>query len=382
LRDNLLLCHFLNLASIMSGGVYGGDEVSALVFDPGHYSLRIGYAGEDLPKSEVPAVVGVSDDIGRKEQDAAMDVDNGAASSVTSSEKKYHIDTVALNYAKAGMETASYMKDGMIHDWDVFEEVLDYSFAKVLKSDSECHPVLFTEASWNQKVKREKLTEVMFEKYNVPAFFICKNAVLTAFANGRSTGLVLDSGATHTSAVPVHDGYVLQQAIVKSPLGGDFITMQCRQLLEEQMRNVGGIVPPYQISAKEEVASAEQAKWTKKPNLPEVTRSWHNHMVRNTVLDFQSSVLQVSDMPYDEEMLSNVPTVYHEFPNGYNNEYGVDRYRIAETLFNPAHFKGPPSQGMLNVSHAVTTAVGELPVKIFVRIKLDHVLCHCRHVRH
>lgn len=31
------------------------------------------------------------------------------------------------------------------------------------------------------------------------------------FANGRSTGLVLDSGATHTTAIPVHDGYVLQQ---------------------------------------------------------------------------------------------------------------------------------------------------------------------------
>lgn len=51
----------------------------------------------------------------------------------------------------------------------------------------------------------------MFEKYHIPAFFLCKNAVLSAFAHGRSTGLVLDSGATHTSAVPVHDGYVLQK---------------------------------------------------------------------------------------------------------------------------------------------------------------------------
>ena len=64
------------------------------------------------------------------------------------------------------------------------------------------------------------MTEIMFEKYNVPAFFLVKNAVLSAFANGKSTCLVLDSGASHTSAIPVHDGYVLQQAIVKSPLGG------------------------------------------------------------------------------------------------------------------------------------------------------------------
>lgn len=42
----------------MSGGVYGGDEVGALVFDPGHFSLRVGYAGEDCPKCEIPSVVG------------------------------------------------------------------------------------------------------------------------------------------------------------------------------------------------------------------------------------------------------------------------------------------------------------------------------------
>ncbi len=81
-------------------------------------------------------------------------------------------------------------------------------------------------------------------------------------------------------------------------------------------------------------------------------------MIRNTVQDFQASVLQVSDMPYDEESLSNVPTVYHEMPNGYNDEYGVERYRIAETLFNPTYYKGPHFPSMLSVPHAITTSVG------------------------
>lgn len=130
-----------------------------------------------------------------------------------------------------------------------------------------------------------------------------------SFANGRSTGLVLDSGATHTTAIPVHDGYILQQGestpgaqlgqgrgtgdtprrhlgkgrthlgpaatrnghtpqpgertpvpgksspvpagIVKSPLAGDFISMQCRELFQEL--NID-IVPPYMIAAKVGVA--------------------------------------------------------------------------------------------------------------------------------
>lgn len=46
----------------MSGMLYGGDEIGALVFDPGHHSLRVGYAQEDTPKAEIPAVVGVAPD--------------------------------------------------------------------------------------------------------------------------------------------------------------------------------------------------------------------------------------------------------------------------------------------------------------------------------
>ncbi len=113
------------------------------------------------------------------------------------------------------------------------------------------------------------MTELLFEKYEVPAFFLVKSSVLAAFANGRSTGLVVDSGATHTSAVPVHDGYVLQQAIVKSPLAGDFITAQCRQFLEDEKKVP--LVAPYEVASKEDPGKpGEAAVWKRRPNLPEV----------------------------------------------------------------------------------------------------------------
>jgi hypothetical protein len=81
--------------------------------------------------------------------------------------------------------------------------------------------------------------------------------------------------------------------IVKSPLGGDFITYQCRNYLEE---NGHEIIPTYQIAAKEPVWDMDKPKWTKKPNLPEVTKSWHNYMVKEVVQDFQATVCQVSGM--------------------------------------------------------------------------------------
>ena len=221
----------------MSGGgmLYGGDEIGALVFDIGHHSFRVGYAQEDTPKAEIPAAVGVCEDANQNAsiKTESLDIDKKPdPGNISSSTTKYFIDTTVLNVARKGMEVASYMKDGMIEDWDLFEKVLDYTYAKCIQSESEFHPVLMSEAPWNARAKREKLTELMFEKYNVPAFFLVKNAVLAAFANGRATGLVVDSGATHTSAVPVQDGFVLTQAIVKSPLGGDYITMQCKQHLQ------------------------------------------------------------------------------------------------------------------------------------------------------
>ena len=58
---------------------------------------------------------------------------------------------------------------------------------------------------------RQKLTELIFEKFDVGNFFLCKGGVLSCFASGRATALILDSGATSTFALPVHDGYALRK---------------------------------------------------------------------------------------------------------------------------------------------------------------------------
>ena len=34
----------------MKGNTHTSDDVGAIVFDPGHHSLRAGYAGEEYPK--------------------------------------------------------------------------------------------------------------------------------------------------------------------------------------------------------------------------------------------------------------------------------------------------------------------------------------------
>ena len=59
---------------------------------------------------------------------------------------------------------------------------------------------------------------------------------------------------------------------------------------------VNGNLNKYTLfTGKEEVRDGEPAKWTKKTSLPDgLTKSWHNHLVKEVVQDFQASVLQVS----------------------------------------------------------------------------------------
>jgi len=90
----------------MSGGVYGGDEVGALVFDVGNYALRAGYAGEDSPKAQIPSVIGVLEQAEKLEN--MDDADRSIKEASTANDKKYFIDTVSLNVAKKGKDV-NYM---------------------------------------------------------------------------------------------------------------------------------------------------------------------------------------------------------------------------------------------------------------------------------
>ncbi len=109
----------------------------------------------------------------------------------------------------------------------------------------------------------------------------------------------MDCGATHTTTIPIHDGYVLNKAVAQSPLGGEFILSKCRQLLEEQL-NIE-VVPYYSIKSKEAVKANEPPKFVRRTDINEITESYKRFMLKETLLDFTTHVLQVSDNTYNEK---------------------------------------------------------------------------------
>ena len=176
--------------------MFGGDEVSSLVLDLGTFNHRIGYSGEDSPKIAYQPVIGEDSD-------------------------KLYFSEYGLRFINPKMKVKTFMKpDGTIGDFDLFEKNLNYILEDSLSLNLSDHPLLFSEPSLHNKQNRIKLTEFMFEKYKIPAIYICKSAVLSGFSCGRSTCLVFDSGHSTTYAVPVSEGYALQKCLIKNNIAG------------------------------------------------------------------------------------------------------------------------------------------------------------------
>lgn len=184
------------------------EPSKAVVIDTGSGWCKAGVAGDETPACCFPTVF-------------AND---------QSGEHQYIVGKSAME-SRLKNPIFRAVERGRYLDWNGLEHIWQHCFLDQLKVDSTEHPVLTTFYPDENKQDKENMAMVFFETFTVPGYYCMSSSVLSLYASGKSTGLVLDSGEDITSIVPVVDGCALAHCHILQNIGGRDISTYLYRML-------------------------------------------------------------------------------------------------------------------------------------------------------
>ena len=194
---------------------------------------------------------------------------------------------------------------GTVINWEDMEKIWHHSFFNELRVDPEEHPVLLTECLFNSTANRERMTQIMFETFNVPAMHVDIQPIMSLYASGRTTGTIVQSGDGITEIAHVRDGYLLPVGLSSLKLGGRNLTDFLRKTLLESGHTLGA------KCAAREYETAVDIK----------------EKLAYVALDYDAEIWGVQDSSAGKDT--------YKLPDGNVLKLGSERFRVGEAMFQP-----------------------------------------------
>ena len=192
---------------------------SSIVIDMGSGLMKVGFGGEDGPRNIFNSIVGIPKMAGLK---------------VGMEQKERYVAEEAIANAEF-MNFYSPIQRGEVVDWDKFETLMHYLLYNQIEVVPEDMSVLITETPLSSKKNRAKISELLFEKFNVQRCHLANSSMLGLFSYGKSSGLVIDSGYNVTSTVPVYEGFPLVYASQRIDLGGEDLSNKLFDVIKDKL---------------------------------------------------------------------------------------------------------------------------------------------------
>ncbi len=229
---------------------------------------------------------------------------SGPTSTFVGSKLDEHRGAFILDYPM----DKGYVQDG---SWDDMDKIFEHIYSKQnLNAKMDEHPVLLTESPLNPGTNREQLAELFFETYRAPAIFFSPPAVLSLYASGRATGVVLDVGEGVTHCVPVYEGYALPHSITRSDVAGRDVSKHLQLLLRK---------------------SGLAFTTTAESDLVKTMKEELCYVRQNTKGEGGISAAAKSNAPSGDDA-----KVVYQLPDGQTVNVSSERHQAPELLFNPS----------------------------------------------
>ena len=136
---------------------------------------------------------------------------------------------------------------------------------------------------------------------------------------------------------------ILNLGIMRSHLAGDFVSQQVRILFSTSQPPVP-LTPHYLVSSKTPVDAGAPANATYRKLPFEPHESFRRLQEERVLTEFKESVVQIWGGPgrlsggqqgtTNEEVVKGLPGRPFEMPDGWNQVFGAERFRIAEGIFD------------------------------------------------